>query len=148
MNTLGLRIKKARDKLSQEAFSNLLKISKGSLGFYERDENLPNTNIVLKICSKTGVDINWLLLGEGPMYRGGTKRPQPKQKSVCLGYEPLEADNRELRTDLSKERDMNRELVTENRELNKENRQLWKENGDLRVKATELEMELTVAEMK
>ena len=55
MSTLGERIKAARGSLSQEAFSRALNISKGSLGFYERNENLPNTDVVLKICSKTGV---------------------------------------------------------------------------------------------
>ncbi len=68
MNTLGERIKSARGGMSQEAFSRELGISKGSLGFYERNENLPNTDVVLKICSKTGVSLEWLLTGEGPMH--------------------------------------------------------------------------------
>lgn len=70
MNTLGSRIKQARGRLSQDAFSKLLQISKGSLGFYERDENLPNTDVVLKICSTTGVSLEWLLTGHGPMVSG------------------------------------------------------------------------------
>ena len=71
MNTLGDRIKLARGNISQEAFSRALKISKGSLGFSERNENLPNVDVALKICSKTGVRIEWLLLGRGPMRQEG-----------------------------------------------------------------------------
>ena len=67
MDTLGNRIKLARGKMSQDQFSNLLKVSKGSLGFYERDENLPNSAVILKICSETGVRIEWLLTGQGSM---------------------------------------------------------------------------------
>lgn len=69
MSTLGKRIKKARAKVSQEVFAREIEVSKGSLGFYERDENLPNTNVVLKICSVTGVLLEWLLMGSGPMYK-------------------------------------------------------------------------------
>ncbi len=36
MTTLGLHIKMARGKESQEKFAARLKISKGALGFYER----------------------------------------------------------------------------------------------------------------
>lgn len=77
METLGSRIRTARGKLSQEAFANLIQVSKGSLGFYERDENLPNTDVVLKICSTTGVRIEWLLTGEGPMHGGSIQQERP-----------------------------------------------------------------------
>lgn len=70
MNTLGERIKLARGGISQEAFARILSISKGSLGFYERNENLPNVEVILKICSKTGVGLEWLLMGRGPMRPG------------------------------------------------------------------------------
>lgn len=82
MNTLGSRIKKARGKVSQEAFAREIEVSKGSLGFYERDENLPNTNVVLKICSVTGVLLEWLLMGSGPMYsEGGLAAPMNRGPS-------------------------------------------------------------------
>ena len=68
MNTLGARIKLARGEMTQDVFAKLLQISKGSLGFYERDENLPNTDVILKICSFTGVDLKWLVAGHGDMW--------------------------------------------------------------------------------
>ena len=63
METLGQRIKIARGSLSQDNFSKILGINKGSLGFYERDVNLPNIDVVLKICAETGVSLNWLVNG-------------------------------------------------------------------------------------
>ena len=78
-STLGQRIKLARGKQSQGAFAQAIQISKGALGFYERDINLPNSEVVLKICSVSGVNIEWLLTGLGPMRKGevrvGTHEP-------------------------------------------------------------------------
>ena len=74
MDTLGKRIRMARGPKSQEDFAKTLGISKGSLGFYERDENLPNSDVVLKICSEGDCSIEWLLTGKylgdelGPSY--------------------------------------------------------------------------------
>ena len=80
MSTLGERIRLARGGSSQEAFSRALNISKGSLGFYERNENLPNADVILKICSKAGIGLEWLLTGKGKMYK--TEDPQPESASV------------------------------------------------------------------
>lgn len=67
MDTLGARIRLARGKTSQGAFAALIGVSKGSLGGYERDENLPNTDVALKICQQTGFSVEWLLSGRGPL---------------------------------------------------------------------------------
>ena len=83
METLGSRIRAARGKLSQEAFANLIQVSKGSLGFYERDENLPNTDVALKICSTAGVSIEWLLTGKGSMQMDSPQIGQAAPMLVC-----------------------------------------------------------------
>lgn len=132
MSTLGERIRLARGNLSQETFSRALNISKGSLGFYERNENLPNTEVVLKICSKTGVSLEWLLTGSGPM------RPEDselsEEESFFNDNESSPAcsfcDRLEKRLDL---------LSEERRELSAENRRLWKENAELRERCARLE---------
>ena len=67
MDTLGARIRLARGKTSQGAFAALIGVSKGSLGGYERDENLPNTDVALKICQQTGFSVEWLISGRGPL---------------------------------------------------------------------------------
>ena len=130
MSTLGERIKSARGAASQEVFSRELNISKGSLGFYERNENLPNVDVILKICSKTGVSPLWLLLGEGPMRptenaEKGTPLPQAAHGPDCLRCTRLEE-----RLDKVEE---------ERRELCAENRRLWKENAELRERCARYE---------
>ncbi len=129
MNTLGERIRAARGSLSQEAFSRALSISKGSLGFYERNENLPNADVILKICSKTGVRLEWLLLGTGPMNPEGA---EPEARGAEASSQALCA--RCLRLEERLER-----LEDERRELSSENRRLWKENADLRERCARLE---------
>lgn len=130
MSTLGSRIRQSRGTLSQDAFAGRLHISKGSLGFYERDENLPNTNIILKICSETGVSLEWLMTGGGAMYAEPSQRPRtdgppPDRDAYCARCARLEARLERLEE--------------ERRELSAENRQLWKENGQLREKAARLD---------
>lgn len=130
MSTLGKRIKLARGKVSQDVFSRTLKISKGSLGFYERNENLPNSGVILKICSETGVSLVWLLTGTGPMYSeevtssvSCSSKPAPREK--CPSCRKMEA-----KLDI---------LDAERRELTAENRRLWKENADLQERCARLE---------
>lgn len=138
MNTLGNRIKLARGKISQDAFAAQLQISKGSLGFYERDENLPNTNVILKICSATGVSLEWLMTGSGPMRAGETPEPNqsmPGQASAAA-FEFAVPRYAKLEAELEQER-------TERRELAAENRQLWKENGELKAQLGELKGHVT-----
>jgi transcriptional regulator with XRE-family HTH domain len=130
MTTLGSRIKLARGKTSQEAFAKNLQISKGALGFYERDENLPNSDVLLKICSTAGVGLNWLLTGEGAM-RPGYQEVMPKQSisattlethcSNCLElYKRLDTVNERLH--MASERE--RTLLKENSVLKDEIREL------------------------
>ena len=134
MNTLGERIKFARGSISQEAFSRDLGISKGSLGFYERNENLPNTDVVLKICSKTGVRLEWLLTGDGPM-RDSSDVPDPAAGGADDGISEEQASS--LRC-LMLEKRLDR-LEDERRELAAENRLLWKENAGLRERCARFE---------
>ena len=130
MNTLGERIKLARGALSQEAFSRALNISKGSLGFYERNENLPNTDVILKICSKTGVGLEWLLTGLGPMH---PNEPETTEESGAEAGASMHCPY------CSRLEERLERLEEERRELSAENRRLWKENAALRERCARFE---------
>ncbi len=129
MSTLGERIRLARGGSSQEAFSRALNISKGSLGFYERNENLPNADVILKICSKAGIGLEWLLTGEGPMRPADGEREVRHQEEPCPESCPR-CSRLESRLD---------RLEDERRELSLENRRLWKENAELRERCARYE---------
>ena len=89
-DTFGSRIRTVRGQDSQEAFASLLGVSKGSLGFYERDENLPNVEVIAKICSLKGVSADWLVLGKGPAYDPERTTVVPARAGTLQAGKPLE----------------------------------------------------------
>lgn len=120
MDTLGARIRLARGKTSQGAFAALIGVSKGSLGGYERDENLPNTDVALKICQQTGFSVEWLISGRGPLRADAAPCPHESgPPSEAKKAAPYCARCLKLEEKLEK-------LEEERRELNTENRHLWK----------------------
>jgi transcriptional regulator with XRE-family HTH domain len=120
------RIRKLRGEMSQSEFSQLVGINPNTLRNYEQGQSLPNISTAAELCKKTGVLVEWLILGEGPMRRGEEALSTPARSTISM-------DNQTLEKELASERDLNRELLMENRELNAENRQLIKENANLRV---------------
>lgn len=126
MDTLGKRIRQARGKVSQDDFSARIGISKGSLGFYERDENLPKVDVIIKICSETGVTLEWLMTGAGPM-KPGVAAPMPIQQQAS------ETESNALRTELEREREERRNLADENRQLYRRCLEQEKLIGELRL---------------
>ena len=137
MSTLGERIRLARGKTSQDAFSRSLKISKGSLGFYERNENLPNTDVVLKICSETGVGLVWLLTGIGDMRPNHTSEAVVNPQETAPQAECTRCSK--LENKLEKAESQRDELAVENRQLHRDKEALLRENGELREKVARLE---------
>lgn len=130
METLGKRIREARGKHSQDIFCELIGVSKGSLGFYERDENLPKVDVAIKICSVTGVTLSWLLTGEGPMRPG-----EPTPKEPVAGNSSVQRKEERLIA-LEEER---RELSVENRQLHRDKAALLQEMADMRERIARLE---------
>lgn len=125
--------------MSQDAFSRLIQVSKGSLGFYERDENLPNSDVILKICSVSGVGIEWLLTGReksGQEENGNIPAPPPSQYAPPQGGCPR---CEKLENKLEKVENQRDELAEENRRLWKENAALREENATLRERQRKAE---------
>lgn len=73
MSTLYGRIKQARlleRKMSQAEFSDKIGVTQRSYSRYELGQTVPDAEIVKKISDITGVAIQWLLTGEGPIKTG------------------------------------------------------------------------------
>lgn len=139
-STLGQRIKLARGKQSQGAFAQAIQVSKGALGFYERDINLPNSEVVLKICSVSGVNIEWLLTGLGPM-RKGEVPVGPHEPAAAPAAAGAQEDFRCARLEekldrVERQRD---ELMDENRRLYARKDSLMDEIAALRERVARLE---------
>lgn len=69
--SISLRIKELRNKknLNQSDFANLLGVSQAAISHYEKNERIPNSDLLSKMADKLNVNLHWLLLGEGPMFK-------------------------------------------------------------------------------
>ena len=67
---LGKRIKEAREflKIGQKEFAEKIGIIYQTLSKYERNEIKPTTEILTKLAEIHGININWLLTGNGDMF--------------------------------------------------------------------------------
>ncbi len=154
MKTLGSRIRFARGTLSQEVFAARIGVSKGSLGGYERDENLPSTDVALRICQEAGVSVQWLLLGAdvSPVHEKDLGVPRniliagalPSPNVMGVAQAPRDgdvisfaSDGKVIQKDCARCHRLEQRLERmedERRELNEENRRLWKENSLLNAR--------------
>lgn len=68
MSTKGARIRQVRTKLqlTQQAFADMLGVTRGAVGNWERDQGIKEENIEL-VASLTGVSYEWLGTGRGEM---------------------------------------------------------------------------------
>lgn len=78
---IGARIAIARGKKSQPVFAEELGISKNTLLRYEKGHSVPDIVTVSKVCSLSGVDLDWLVNGEG---RERLKDHSPEPKETAL----------------------------------------------------------------
>ena len=56
-------------KLSQQELADAIGVSRGYIGDIERNRSEPSSNFLTLLASKLGVSVDWLLTGEGDMYR-------------------------------------------------------------------------------
>lgn len=75
---LGARLRGIRKKLNdveREKFAQSLGISKNTLAYYERGERTPDADVLERYRLIFGIDINWLLTGEGNMFTNAATAP-------------------------------------------------------------------------
>ena len=54
-----------RDGTTRSVFADEIGVTERTLGSYERGENQPSSGVLERISSARGVDLNWLITGEG-----------------------------------------------------------------------------------
>jgi transcriptional regulator with XRE-family HTH domain len=65
LQAIGRRIREIRGfALTQTEFGRLLGIAQTQLSRYERGENLPTTEVLLKLKGHSGRSIDWILTGK------------------------------------------------------------------------------------
>lgn len=67
---IGRRIREVRNKLdlSQAELAKILGVSQRTVSHWETQRNEPPLDVLRTMCSKLGVNLNWLLTGEGEMF--------------------------------------------------------------------------------
>lgn len=79
--TSGMRVREARNKknLSQQSFAESIGISRGYLNDIERGRQKPSYNVITALSEVYNFSIDWILTGEGHMYRPPQTEPQPAE---------------------------------------------------------------------
>ena len=88
---LGKRIKEAREflKIGQKEFAEKIGIIYQTLSKYERNEIKPTTEILTKLAEIHGININWLLTGNGDMFIREEKKSNTKADEIIEAYKKL-----------------------------------------------------------
>jgi len=80
-NSLGERIKLIRNDASQKDFGVKFGATPNTIRRYESGVNPPDAKFISALCEEYNISPTWLVLGEGPMYRGENAgaEPEPEQ---------------------------------------------------------------------
>lgn len=147
MKPLSKRLREVRASDSQQAMAKRLGINVNTWRHYELGDRIPNADVLLSVSDLCHINLEWLLRGEGPMYRtqaaGGADQEQPQQRPPAppapeseLDY--LRGENQDLRKECQSLREENKDLRQENRALAQENKHLVDQNAELRIEVQKL----------
>lgn len=83
---ISSRIKQLRDqkKLNQASFAQVLGTSQAAISRYEKGERMPGSEFLSKLSNVYGVNISWILTGEGDIYDNDRAREGPFTKFLRL----------------------------------------------------------------
>ena len=75
-STLGYRLRLARENkdVDQAYLAAKIDIAARTLQRWEKGEQVPDSNYLMRLAKHTGVNVEWLLTGEGEMYSSSPKR--------------------------------------------------------------------------
>jgi len=79
---IGSRIIQVRGKLTQQEFSDSIKIAKISLLRYEKGDRIPDAEAIACICETYNIDCTWLITGKGSPTEAERYVPIP-QYDIC-----------------------------------------------------------------
>lgn len=91
---LGRRLREVRTALGEQQrddFANILGIHSRSVANYERGDNQPNSDVLLAYRQKLGVNVDWILTGEGEMFEERSPRVKSEKTLITLPFFAAEA---------------------------------------------------------
>ncbi|VEB23067.1 helix-turn-helix domain-containing protein [Avibacterium volantium] len=80
--------------LNIKAFAELLDMPYRTLQNYLLNEREPSAEVLIKISDVLNVDLNWLMRGEGEMFRSSTNKNElsEKEKQLISYYRKMSSD--------------------------------------------------------
>ena len=84
MEQLGSRIAEARSSKNQVLFAKDLGVNKNTLLGYEKGRVAPDILTILKICTLTGVTLEWLVNGENRCCLNDEQQSECPQDKRCM----------------------------------------------------------------
>lgn len=80
--------------LNIKAFAQLLDVPYRTLQNYLLNERDPNAEVLIKISDVLNIDLNWLMRGEGEMFRSSTNKNElsEKEKQLIRYYRKMSSD--------------------------------------------------------
>ena len=88
LKNIGERIKYIRGSLTQPEFGKKLGVGRNNVYTWESNKSMPLSDTLFRIYKEYGVNINWLLSGEGEPYIEKSKR------SIVMGSRYLKMETR------------------------------------------------------
>jgi len=96
MATICNRIRYLRESIniSQQKFSELINVSRGYINDIERGKE-PSFNFIKTLLKSTNVNLEWLVTGEGEMYRQAVEKRPPTIAEIDKNLEGLTDEQRQ-----------------------------------------------------
>ena len=90
------RAKIATDCKTDLAFAQWLGLTQSVIAGYKKRGNIPQEQCI-KIAEKTGVSLDWLILGKGEMHPENHAVPElhPEQKMLLTGFDSLTSEQQD-----------------------------------------------------
>lgn len=86
-NSFASRLRLLRGKESREKFAKKLGLSPRALVNYENGTRVPKSTLTSQICARLGININWLLTGEGSMRKFDGREESNQNRRHVGGFE-------------------------------------------------------------
>ena len=86
-NSFASRLRLLRGKESREKFAQKLGLSPRALVNYENGTRVPKSDLASQICARLGININWLLTGEGSMRQFDGQEESNQNRRHVGGFE-------------------------------------------------------------
>ncbi len=118
-NHINKRLKAFRKKIkiTQSELAELLECNQATVAYYEKGKIEPSIEKLLIMSQTYNIDLNWLLTGQGSMFRGQAETEKIRLENEV---EALKKENEKLYKDIKKLDDENKKLDNEINEIRKE----------------------------